>query len=431
MEQKLIQSMSQTKKMTQSLMQSIQLLQLNGTELIDYVKGVMEENPLIEGIEPDFDYVPTKTNVAQLDGSLDFAQVKVYSMYDLLKEQVGLLQIDKQMQDCVIYGIDSLDENGYLSIDLEEWSTGYGCSIKLVEDGLRVIQSLDPPGIGARNLQECLVLQVRTDREDATILVELITEHLDLVANQDRDFIKDLYNIETEEVERILKKVKSCNPKPGQQLSEYKAPYIIPDAEIRKEMNEWKIIINKWNYPTIHVNDMYQQFKNHSKDTNDFLREKHKQVQWLLYSINYRKLKMEQVLQLLLTEQYSFFEVGPFSLKPLKLQDLADQLNVHISTVSRMFKNKYVQTPYGIFPFHFFLQTGIVNTQGQMSSTYSIKQTIQNIITEEDKSAPLSDESIRKVIANTHNIAVSRRTIAKYRAAMKISGSSTRKKQSE
>ncbi|WP_117148931.1 RNA polymerase factor sigma-54 [Paraliobacillus zengyii] len=428
MEQKLIQSIQQSTKMTHALSQSIQLLQLNGLELMAYINEVMEENPLIDEIEPPFDYVVTNTNVSQhINGDIDTTESKIESMYDQLKQQVGLLRIDKQLLKVVLYGIDCLDDNGYLAITLEEWAGKYTSSIKMVENALTIIQSLDPKGVGARNLKECLVLQVKDDNLDGTILVDLITDHLKWIAQQELELIADTYEIDRKTAERLIEKVKRCNPKPAQLLNQEPVVNIVPDAEIKKEKNEWKIIINKWNSPKIHLNGMYRDFKDTDKETDTFLRDKHQQVKWLLHTLDYRKLQMEQVLQLLLVEQFSFFENGSFSMKPLKLKDIATQLNVNISTVSRMFKNKYVQTPYGTFPFHFFLQTGLVNKEGDVSSAYTIKQLLRTMINEEDKKKPLADETIRQILAENHNIKISRRTIAKYRTSMKILASIERK----
>lgn len=431
MEQKLTQQMRQTKRMTQSLSQSIQLLQLSGIELMEYVKEVMEENPLIESIEPPFDYATPPAgqgnNESIVDGNLEFAKAQDATMYDQLKEQVAMSQIDESIRQLVLYGIDNLDENGYLTISLEDWATICHATKAQTEEALSIIQSLEPLGVGARDLKECLAIQVAQDKTYGAILLAIIHDHLEWIATEEFDMIMDTYQLDSPSAQEVVQRIKNCHPRPGQLLATETAAQIIPDAEIRKEANEWRIIINKWNYPTIHVNDVYHQLKNHDTDTKQFLKEKYQQVQWLTYSINYRKLQLEEVLRLLLEQQYSFFEDGPFYLKPLKLNDLATKLQVHVSTVSRMFKNKYLQTPHGVFPFRFFLQTGLAASNEKSVSAYVIKQLVQQLISQESKVAPLSDERIRHILLSEHAITISRRTIAKYRNALQIPGSTIRK----
>ncbi|WP_226036007.1 RNA polymerase factor sigma-54 [Aquibacillus saliphilus] len=429
MKQTLTQSQNLSWKMTQSLSQSIKLLQYNGLELLDYIKEIANENPLIEPIDTVFDYTIKSCSFSHVsDGGIGSFKDRPPSLYDQMKLQLGEVKVSPELEPVLSYGIGSLDENGYLTIGLSEWAEACSTSEKVVGRALNVIQSLDPSGVGARGLRECLQLQLKRNNPSNEIPQTIVLEHLDWVADEALDLICEEYHLSSEEAMESIIAIRSCHPKPGQLLSNQNASYIVPDAQFYKVDGSWKIRIHKWNYPTIQVSKEYASIKTDDKKTSAYIQEKQQEVQWLQSTINYRKLKLESVLDLLLVEQRDFFEYGPLMLKPLKLRDLATKLDVHLSTVSRMFKNKYVQTPHGTVPFKLFLQSGISNSTGKESSIVYIKQLIKEIIDIEDKQKPISDEAVRKQLLNQYQIEIARRTVAKYRVELKIPTSKLRKR---
>lgn len=427
MEPKISQEQKLGWKMTPSLSQSIQLLQYNGMELMEYINEIMNENPLIADVEPVFDYTMPQLNRAITDGGMDFAQSPSLSMYEQLKQQVRETDVNNEWKTLIYYGIDSLNEEGYLTLDVQEWAES--CSVKADQAaaGLKHLQSLEPAGIGARNLQECLLLQLERNYSGEKKVKHLVQKHLDWVAEQDLTAISEEYQITKGEARALIEMIQQCQPKPGLLLSKKQAAYIIPDADIFNDGSTWRIRINKWNNPTIHVAKEYVDFKPEDKETAVFIQKKSKQVEWLKQAINYRKLTMENVLKLIIQEQKAFFDAGPFMLKPLKLKDLAAQLEVHTSTVSRMLKNKHVQTPHGILPLNFFLQTAITRSNGEESSVYTVKQWIQELIEGENKSKPYSDEAISNLLFDQYGTTIARRTVAKYREQLRMPSSRKRK----
>ncbi|UFT98474.1 RNA polymerase factor sigma-54 [Radiobacillus kanasensis] len=412
-------------KMTQKLSQSIGLLQMNATEIMNFVQDVAEENPLIETI----DY--------PLGGKMHTSNVEVsemtsnppLSLYDQIKEQLVDHSLSDSMMKIVEYGIDNLNEDGYLSLSVDQWALDCGADHADISDALTLIQSVEPKGMGARDLTECLSLQLKAHYPEDDVALLLVKHHLDWVAQSNLEEICQTYGVSEDIALSSIDHIKRCHPKPGQLLSRPSIDYITPDAEVKQDdKGNWEIRIHHWNNPRFQLDPAYIQTDSFDKETRKYIKERRKQLDWLETSIQFRKLHLESVLELLLEKQRAFFDHGPSYVQALTLKDLAKDLDVHISTVSRLLRKKYVQTPHGTFSLQFFLQRSLMKEEGELVSSYSVKQRIKEIIHQEKRHKPFSDEKIRLQLQESYSIQISRRTVAKYREQMGILSSKYRKK---
>ncbi|PAV28607.1 RNA polymerase sigma-54 factor [Virgibacillus profundi] len=425
MKPRLVQEQTLKQKMNQSLLQAIHILQFSSVELIEYIQEISKENPLIEEVNYDYDIAQYKSSQSNQTSIGEINQAEL-TMYDHLKNQLYTLDIPEDIKPIVNYGIDSLNEDGYLTIDMELWAAEFDAEMETVEQALHMIQSLDPIGIGARNLTESIILQLKAQDHHDQFIENLLTEHLEWIAEENIAEIADHYSITEEHAERLIGHIKSCHPKPGQLLAENKAEYIIPEASIYKEEGKWKISFYKWNSPTIEINQAYAGIKDFEKEAADYLKEKYKQINWLNQAISYRTNTLELVIRKIVEKQYMFFEHGTFMLQPLTLREIAVDLDLHISTISRAINHKYVQTKNGVLPIKFFLQSGIRQENGKQTAAFAIKQLIVEMIQHEE--APLSDEAIKKKLNDEFGITIARRTVMKYREQLNIPSSWKRKK---
>lgn len=419
----LIQQQVLQMKLNPALLQSINILQFSSMELVSFVKKLAEENPLIEHVDDYHDFHAS----AGADVSIGEINAATESMYDQLKNQLVILNIPEQLKPVVEFGIDSLNENGYLDIDLESWQAYCSTSIENVKSALTIIQSLDPAGIGARNLTECVMLQLRRSGHPSFI-EDLLTDHLEWIAAQDTQAIATNYQIRESLAEEIIAAIKQCHPKPGQLLSREVTEQIIPEAKIYKQDGTWKISFYQWSKPEITINDTYRNMNGFDKETKRYLQEKYREISLLKQAIAYRTGTLEKILTLLLQRQIHYLEEGPGHLKPVTMQEIADLLQVHVSTISRAVSNKYIETNRGMLPVKYFFPSGVPQKNGQTTTASSVKHLIQQIVEKENKQKALSDEAIKKYLFNHFGISIARRTIVKYRKQLQIPSSVERKK---
>ncbi|WP_284141115.1 RNA polymerase factor sigma-54 [Virgibacillus sp. LDC-1] len=426
MKPKLIQEQSLQWKMNQSLLQAIHILQLSSVELVDYLKQLSKENPLIEDVEYNFDFSAYKDTAIN---HLPIGETKesAISMYEQLKKQLYTLDIPQEILPVVLFGIDSLNEDGYLEISLEVWASACNTSVEIVEQALDYIQQLDPPGIGARSFQECILLQLTVKSHEEKAIHILLNEHLDWIADENTSAISETYAIAKSDAENIIEQIKASHPKPGQLLSSKRATYIIPEASIIKEKGAWKIKFFHWSTPTISLNKTYKQLDGYDAPTLAFIEEKKKQIERINQAIGYRSTLIQRIIQTIIEKQMMYFEHGATWLKPLTLKEVAERIRVSISTVSRTIQGKYVQTPQGIIELKFFFQPGIKQKNGSAISAFALKYFIREVVQLEDKHKPFSDEAIKKEIESAYGIQVARRTIAKYRELLHIRASTKRR----
>lgn len=426
MKPNLIQQQTLQWKMNQTLLQSIHILQLSSIELTDYINEVVKENPLIEEVNYDYDIQQYRKSHSE-DVSIDINR-KEETMYDKLKFQLSGVKVPKELKPVVEYGIDSLNDDGYLDIDLETWAEDCRTTVPMAEKALSYIQSLEPTGIGARNLSECISLQLKEMGKDYPFVMDLMEHHLEWVATENVEEIAGYYETTEEIAAEVIDSIKLCHPKPGLLLNTQQPEYIIPEAMIFKENGSWKIKFYKWANPTIKISDMYHNLMGMEKEADSFLKEKFRQVEWLKQAIHYRTNTLEDIITLIVEKQYDYFEHGIMMMKALTLSDIADELDLHVSTISRAINQKYVQTPKGVFPIKYFLPSGVRQKNGKKTASNVIKYLIQEMIDMENKRKPLSDQAIKERLLDEYDIDIARRTVMKYREQLYIPASTKRRK---
>ena len=328
--------------------------------------------------------------------------------------------------------IDSINDDGYLTADLDEIAAALddeaGISPQEIEQTLVKVQGLDPIGIGARSLSECIVLQLR-QLDDTTpglkLAIELADGHLDLIANREYGELRRSLRTSEENLHAAVALVKSCNPKPGLAVSPTAAEYIVPDVFVRKIDNRWQVEISPTGVPRLSVNQQYARLLRGSGD-HAVLRTQLQEARWLIRSLEIRNETLMKVATCIVSRQTDFLEHGDEAMKPMVLRDVAEEIGMHESTISRVTTNKYMHTPRGVFEFKYFFSSHLSSDSGEDQSSTSVRAKIRKLIGAENPAKPLSDSKITNLLKE-EGISVARRTVAKYREAMNIPSSSERR----
>ncbi len=449
-------NMQQTQKliMTPELRQAIQVLQYNNLELREYITKQMETNPFLEVKENkkeenkeekskdediDWQEVVEKyddisyrsySKVSEQKQTFESYTSKKMSLKTHLINQLGLNFSKEKEKKIGEYIIESLDKRGYLITPVEDIAEETDSDVDEVERVLKVIQNFDPVGIASRNLNECLKIQLKDKGIIDEKIYEVIDEHIDnLACNRIQDISKKI-DSSVKKVQEMCDIIKMLEPKPsrGFVLETDSIRYVTPDVTIKKVGEEYVILVNDSNVPSLHINSYYKKMLNQvkDKDTSKFLSDKFNSSMWLIKSIEQRRQTMYNVTAAILKFQRDFFDKGTKFLKPLVLKDVSEDIDVHESTVSRATNGKYVQTPRGLFELKYFFSSG-VQKDGEGISSTSIKSTIKDIVDNEDRKKPLSDQKIADKLEEK-NIEISRRTVAKYRDEIGIPSSSIRRR---
>ena len=427
--------------MTTQLKQSLEILNMSTLELEEKVKKEVEENPLLEiekriKVERDNsiksfygkNYNREEYNLSH-DINLENIIKYEHTLYDYLKFQLGTFKIDKNERKVCEYIIDCLDNNGYLS-----------CSEKVIIDKLNItcdnfkkclkyVQQLEPSGIGARDLKECLLIQMKNQNIKNDIIKSIILKDLNLIGENKIKLISKKYNISLEECVKYIEIIRNFNPKPSRLYNNDKSIYIHPDVIVEKLNNKFVISINDSFNFHLYINNYYKNILNNNstdENTKKFIKNKLNCALNLLKNIDGRKNTILKITEAILREQKEFFYNGEKYIKPMKLKDISIELGCHESTISRGINNKYMLTPCGLFKFKDFFSTSISSKDNQGISSTKVKKMIKEFIDKEDKLKPLSDNKICKLLAQK-GIIVARRTVAKYREEMNILSSSKRK----
>ncbi|WP_077369985.1 RNA polymerase factor sigma-54 [Anaerosalibacter sp. Marseille-P3206] len=447
---------SQKLVMTPELRQAIQLLQFSSMELKEYLEKQLESNPLleIEGSSDDYENIEevTKENEEidwkefvdsyddfsytgpreRKDSEVNYDGFVTYSssLKEHLYLQLNLNFSDKLEINIGEFIIENIDENGYLTTTIEDICDELCVSYELGEKVLLQIQSFDPVGVGARSLEECLVIQLRDRKIENEKIYSIVESYLEDVAHNRLNKISKELEISLKEVQDICDFIKSLEPKPGRafsgEVSEVK--YITPDVTLTIVDGEYVIILNDITGPRLNINSFYKELISSSDDENatTFLTNKLNSALWIIRSIEQRRMTIYNVVESILKFQDEFLKKGEKALKPLTLKDVAEDIGVHESTVSRATSGKYIQTPRGLFELKYFFTTGVSSGKGDISAT-SIKALIKDLIEEEDPTKPYSDQQIANIL-ESNSIEISRRTIAKYRDELNIPSSSLRRR---
>lgn len=444
--------------MTQQMQLSIKLLQMSTYDLREYIEKEFSENPVLEAqyedtkeVSKEQDRLEYKELVKYLEsdnyGSQSYGEYdeegispftfisKPESLTDYLEGQILELPIDEYMRSVCSYMVECLDQKGYLDIKKEELMNELDCSEETFNRALIVIQNLEPAGIGARDLKECLEIQLERKGEYDPIVKEIIDNHLDdLADNRYQVIAKDL-DITPKKAQDYGDLIKTLEPKPSRGFyTGDEVGFIIPDAEIRNIDGEFLILMKDGVLPMLSVNPLYKDILKDStndKEATEYVKEKIVKAMFLIKSIEQRKSTLHKVLQKILEKQKDYFEKGEKYLKPMTLKEIAEKLEMHESTISRAIRDKYILTSMGTIKIKELFVNSISNKEksdGEEDVTViNIKKVLEEVIKEEDKRKPLSDQAISEILKEK-GMAISRRTVAKYREELGIKSSSKRKR---
>lgn len=460
-------SMRLQQKLSFQMIQSLKLLQVNTLQLEQLLKAELELNPMLETSEeldaemeqsqeePEKERAEEKEEAAdEIDVNEDSVDWEEYleEGFDLgysyneetdpnqeryeptavyqktldehLNEQLTDRILPERKMLLVQLLIGSLDSDGYLRFDLNDLATFAQADIFEIQEALQILQSMDPPGVGARNLRECMILQLRKRGFENSLAIRIIDERWDLFEKLKIPDISKHFNVELKDVQDAIDILKTITPKPGYQYNPEGSSTIIPDLIVEKIDGEFVVMLNDRSIPSLHINKAYANLLKKGStakgDVKKYVREKFNSASWFIKSIEQRKNTMLRVMYAILERQTDFFEKGPPNLNPLKLQDIADMVEMHISTVSRVTSNKYVQTRHGIFELKYFFTEAVGHDEeGADISSERIKNRIRELVEAESTKKPLSDQKIAELLEK-ENLGVARRTVAKYREQLKI-----------
>jgi len=362
--------------------------------------------------------------------SSDYFLSNSFDLQDHLLWQLRLSKEDEKIRSIGELIIGNIDENGYLRISNEEIKNLAQADMELVEKAVKLVQNFDPPGIAARDITECLLLQLKMLKLQDSLVGTIVQNSLDMVGKKKFLQLAKQYNVPLEDIMSALRIIEGLDPKPGTNFSSSTTNYIVPDVFILRTDNTYQIILNDDGLPRLKISSYYQKLlrqKNSiSKEDHQFLEDKLRSAIWLLKSLSQRNKTIYRVTECILKFQREFFDKDVNFLKPLNLKDVATELSLHESTISRVTSNKYLSCPHGIFSFKFFFSNAIPGESGDISST-SIKEMLRKIISEEDHQKPMSDMHIVEILKHK-SFTLARRTVAKYREEMKIPPHTQRKK---
>ncbi len=475
---KMSMKLSQQLRMTPQLQQAIKLLQLSRVELEDAVRAELNENPVLEefhetteddaaknnaqtsgeiqSVEPpapdttdprkqdEFDwenYVenqnrPVSHSSGGTDEIMNYENVisETKTLQDHLEWQVGLYGFSEDEEYVARVLVSYIDEDGWIKTSLEDIAADEeDVTVEELEEILPFVQEFDPPGVGARNLKECLLIQAKHYEEDTHDLVALINNHLKDLEKKNYPAIAKAMNLDVEVVVEMCSIILNMDPKPGRVfLSQDNTHYVTPDVYVYKVGEEYVVSLNEDGLPRLRVSNLYknllqEQKTTKDKGTQDYIQEKLRSAVWLIKSIHQRQRTIYKVTESIVKHQTDFFEKGPAFIKPMILRDIASDIGMHESTVSRVTTSKYVHTPRGIFELKYFFNSGIDKTDGDSVASESVKLKIQDLVANENPKKPLSDQKIVELLKKD-GIVIARRTVAKYRDMLKILPSSKRKK---
>lgn len=363
----------------------------------------------------------------------DLTDLSGQSLKEQLLEQLDLARLSPQDMAIAHVLVDAINDDGYLEDSLEEICASLRpeitTDVEQVERVLAIVQTLEPAGVGARNPGECIALQLRQldpGTEGRTLAIRIAQEHLDLVASQQLTLLRRHLRCSGNELEAALALVRSCNPRPGSTVTAVAAEYVIPDVFVRRSDHGWTVEVNPSTLPRVRVNQGYANLISRSAD-HAMLRTQLQEARWLLRSLEIRNETLLKVARCIIRRQERFFDVGDEGMQPLILKDVASEVEMHESTISRVTTAKYMHTPRGVFEFRHFFSSHVEAADGTGMSSTAIRARIRKLIAQEDPGNPLSDAGLARVLSE-QGIPVARRTVAKYREAMQIEPSNERKR---
>lgn len=461
-------SLRQTQRMimTQSLQQAIGLLQLSRLELIQAVRQELEENPILDeelleeprlageasGDEEgeqgedrlsEFDWEGYLEDASDYRREFPREEVERWSpeerltrprsLADHLQFQLHLSTSDPVLIHWATEIIGNLDENGYLTVTLDELRGKTSADQAGIETALRLVQTFDPPGVAARDLRECLLLQLDSlkDGEEVDLARALVADHLSDLEGRYLTRIAERLKVSVKAIQDAVLLVCSLEPKPGRTFSTEEPRYITPDVYILKVDDRFVVVLNEDGLPRLRISSYYRGLlskgRPSSKETREYVEGKMRSALWLIRSIEQRQRTLFKVTEAIVKFQREFLERGITHMRPLTLKEVAEAISMHESTVSRVTTNKYVHTPEGLFELKYFFHRGVQATDGEAVSSLTVKELVRRLLTAEDTGKPLSDQKIVEILKQ-QGIEIARRTVAKYRGQLRIPSSSRRRR---
>lgn len=388
----------------------------------------------------DDDYRPSQSYIEDLNQRRTdmFAniQARQETLQEYLQSQLFWGDLEKPLQEAVEQIIFNLDDHGFLQTALQDlFPPDDAAEMALAQRALAVVQSLDPTGVGARNLQECLLLQLDPEDPDCEYMQQLISEHLTDIENNRLPLVARKMDLTLDELDVLLQRLRRMNPDPGREFRKSAVSTVVPDVYCaQQEDGRYVVSLDENMFPPLCVNMTYRPMlrdKNVEKDARGYIRKKMSAAQWLIESIQQRQNTLLRVSQAIVDYQKDFLDVGPEGMRPLKMEQIAKQLDIHFTTVSRAVDGKWIQTPRGIFPLRRFFVSGVSQQktedgEEEVVARDAILAKIREIVENEDKAHPLSDEAITAALADA-GFSITRRTVVKYRKMLKIPSSRQRK----
>src|SRR5471032_68387 len=472
-QQKLHTKLVQKLILTPSLQQAIKLLPMSTLELSDLLNQEMVENPMLEEV-PTEDLQPAEVAATQEKSEADekTANTKndtwddqdyeyffgdylddgyrprapqevrelppientlstASSLSDHLMWQLSMQTEDSSLRDIGSAIIGNLDDDGYLVASFDELSAMGPWPVGDVERALKLIQSFDPTGVAARDLQECLLLQLHHLGLEGTPTERVVTEHLRLLQNHQVPEIARKLGMTIDDLKEHIEVIRHLDPKPGSRYNPSQSQYVIPDVYIMKVEDEYVVVLNEDGLPQMRISPVYRRLLDktatgNNDETRAYVKDKFRSALWLIKSVEQRQKTIFKVAKSIINFQKDFLDHGIEHLRPLVLRDVANDIGMHESTVSRVVTNKYMHMPQGVFEMKYFFHSGIASSYGEAVSSVTIKQRIRKIIEQEDPRKPLSDSKIVSILQR-EGLELARRTIAKYREELKIPTSNQRK----
>ncbi len=464
--------LSQQLIMTPQLQQAIKLLQLSRLELIDLVQQEMQENPVLEEAPEDYQSEETQAEngedkleqeltedkpAAEIDTKSDIdwenylenysassysasyedeerpsfesTLTRKTSLTDHLLWQLKLAQMTPEEEAIASLIIGNLDDDGYLQADIAEIAAQERVAVEVAERVLKKVQAFDPIGVAARNLQECLLLQAYHLGLKGSLAEQILLRHLPNLENKNYNAIAKDLGVTLQEVIDAVRIIASFEPKPGRPYASDEPQYITPDIYVHKVGDDYIVVLNEDGMPKLRISSFYRNAL-HAQGADvakEYIQEKLRSAVWLIRSIHQRQRTIYKVTKSIIKFQREFFDKGVAYLKPLVLRDVAEDIQMHESTISRVTSNKYVHTPQGVFELKFFFNSSINRTDGDSIASQSVKDKIRQIVASENPRKPYSDQKIVEILKQA-DIDIARRTVTKYREMMGILSSTQRKR---
>ena len=480
LEQKLNLRMTQKLIMTPSLQQAIKMLQMTKLELQGEITQELTENPLLEELqdgtsdaekteaetaevaaqaESEAPEVPDKDAERDSFEEIDYESYfqdymdlsyrpqapseeieapplenilsKPQSLSDHLLWQLDMGVVPARQKEIARAIIGNLDEAGYLAASLEEIAGMGPYPIEEIERALHIVQELDPPGVGARDLKECLLIQLSFHDMEGTPAETIVKDHMGLLQGRKFKELAQALGCSLDEVMHYVDTIRHLDPKPGKKYNAGSNHYVIPDVYVLKVDKGYTIVLNEEGLPRLRISSFYRRMIDRNnlevtRETREYVREKFRSAFRLIKSLEERQRTIYKVAKSIVKHQQGFLDFGYEHLRPLILKDVADDIGMHESTVSRVVNHKYMHTPRGLYEMKFFFHSGISSTQGQDVSSLTVKERIKKVVGEEDPRRPLSDAAIVQILSN-EGLRIARRTVAKYREELRIPSSNERR----